>query len=146
MWKNHKTVSYNTITDFSNYNDTTYTLIYSEHNEQMRIFFSGYEFLCRPNRVQPSFYYAGVTDFSDWVNRHLNYPKEAIQKQIEGQVMLKFMVDSDGYVKNVQVIESVNPILDEELSELSHHRQNGPLECLGKFLLRLGMIFLLFLN
>lgn len=103
-----------TITDFSNYNDTTYTLIYSEHNEQMRIFFSGYEFLCRPNRVQPSFYYAGVTDFSDWVNRHLNYPKEAIQKQIEGQVMLKFMVDSDGYVKNVQVIESVNPILDEE--------------------------------
>ena len=103
-----------TITDLPMATDTTYNLVYTEQNEQMRIFFSGYEFSCRPNRVQPSFYFAGITDFADWVNRHLNYPEAAIQKEIEGQVMLRFVVDSDGYVKNVQVIESVNPILDKE--------------------------------
>lgn len=42
------------------------------------------------------------------------YPTEAIRKNIQGSVLCKFVVREDGRVGNVKVIQSADPILDDE--------------------------------
>lgn len=49
-----------------------------------------------------------------YLNQNLKYPKEAIDKKIQGKVMVNFEVDKDGVISDIRVIQSVDPILDEE--------------------------------
>lgn len=44
----------------------------------------------------------------------LQYPKEAIKKRIQGVVICKFVVKENGQVGYVKVIQSVDPLLDDE--------------------------------
>lgn len=44
----------------------------------------------------------------------VKYPKEAIDKGIEGRVMVQFIVEKDGQVSTPTVSKSVFPALDEE--------------------------------
>ncbi len=45
---------------------------------------------------------------------NLKYPKEAVDKNIEGIVKIRFVVQKDGSIGDVQVLKSVDPSLDEE--------------------------------
>lgn len=65
-------------------------------------------------RVAPKFMRGGSDRFSNWVTRHLVYPKDAKDKRIEGIVYLSFTVDVDGSVKDVKVIKGVCESLDAE--------------------------------
>ena len=63
--------------------------------------------------------YAGKTMELDekqkkWVFKHLKYPKEAQEKNIQGRVTVQFVVETDGSISNVKVARSVHPLLDEE--------------------------------
>jgi TonB family protein len=49
-----------------------------------------------------------------WLKANLKYPAEAYSKKITGTVNVSFLVTSTGKVKDVQVIKSVNPLLDAE--------------------------------
>ena len=42
------------------------------------------------------------------------YPEKARKKHIEGTVLVEFIVDKTGNVTNVEVIQSVHPLLDAE--------------------------------
>lgn len=60
------------------------------------------------------------------------YPAEAIANNIQGKVVLKFVVNSDGSVSRVEVLRGVDPLLDKEamrvvgtLSGFKPGRQNG---------------------
>lgn len=62
----------------------------------------------------PSFNGGDTNDFSRWVNFMLNYPEAAKENGIEGKVVLSFTVNAKGIVKNVTVLKSASPLLDEE--------------------------------
>ena len=49
-----------------------------------------------------------------FINKNLKYPEEAIKKRIEGKVILGFVIDSTGVVKNVSVLRSIEPACDKE--------------------------------
>jgi len=42
------------------------------------------------------------------------YPKEALKRGYEGKVLVNFIVDKTGKVKETRVIQSVSPLLDQE--------------------------------
>lgn len=45
---------------------------------------------------------------------HVAYPKEAVEKKIQGRVIVQFVVMKDGSIANARVIRSVDPLLDAE--------------------------------
>ena len=49
-----------------------------------------------------------------YLDRNLQYPKEAFQKRQEGQVTVEFTISRNGNVENAKVTTSVSPALDEE--------------------------------
>ena len=49
-----------------------------------------------------------------WISKHLKYPKEAQEKNIQGRVTVQFVVETDGSISNVKVARSAHSLLDEE--------------------------------
>ncbi len=45
---------------------------------------------------------------------NFNYPENALENNIEGKVVVRFIVDKDGYVTDAKVVKSVNEDLDKE--------------------------------
>lgn len=62
----------------------------------------------------PTFRGGDIEKFRLWVRQRTNYPQEAIDKKIRGEVVLTFIVETDGSVSNVTVIRGVDPLIDEE--------------------------------
>jgi TonB family protein len=54
------------------------------------------------------------TTFKNHVATTLQYPEEAVKKNIQGKVFLQFIVDTDGKVKDAKVVRSADPLLDKE--------------------------------
>jgi TonB family protein len=63
---------------------------------------------------KPTFDGGDANNFAKWVNSHLNYPEEAKKNNIEGRVTLQFTVGADGVVRDIEVLRSVNDLLDAE--------------------------------
>lgn len=57
----------------------------------------------------------GFHALRDFISEHLEYPQQAIEKDIEGKVYVQFMVESDGSLSEIEIVRSVNPILDAEV-------------------------------
>ena len=49
-----------------------------------------------------------------WVYVYMKYPQEAVDKGIQGRVLVDFIIDKKGHVTNVQVVKGVDPLLDAE--------------------------------
>lgn len=47
------------------------------------------------------------------IYKRLSYPKDLKEKKIEGTVLVKVFIESDGEVSSADVIESLHPVLDE---------------------------------
>ena len=67
-----------------------------------------------------------------FIAENLKYPEEALRNNLEGRVMLRFVVSAEGSVKRIEVMRSVHPVLDEEairvinlLPDWKPGRQNG---------------------
>jgi protein TonB len=63
---------------------------------------------------KPSFMGGDYTAFTRWVAKNLKYPDEASKNGIHGKVILQFLIDVDGSVKNVEVIRGIDSLLDAE--------------------------------
>lgn len=48
-----------------------------------------------------------------WVYAYLKYPQEAVRKGIQGRVLVDFIIDESGKVRDVKVLKGVDPLLDE---------------------------------
>jgi TonB family protein len=59
-------------------------------------------------------YPGGISALSGFLSRYLRYPDKAIKNNIQGTVVVQFIVDKDGSVTDVQVAQHVDPLLDEE--------------------------------
>lgn len=44
----------------------------------------------------------------------IKYPAEAVQKKVQGRVIVQFVVRKDGTLGNITVLRSVDPLLDAE--------------------------------
>ena len=55
---------------------------------------------------------------ANWIEENITYPLQADVSNIEGKVVVTFDVNDDGTVSNVQVENSVNSILDNEVVSL----------------------------
>lgn len=53
-------------------------------------------------------------EFRKYIAENLVYPKEAAKSGIQGRVFVQFIVDSEGFVKDVKVIRGVHELLDAE--------------------------------
>lgn len=66
--------------------------------------------------VRPAF--LGSSDPSvflgKWVYVYLKYPAEAVRQGIQGKVLVDFVIDRDGKVRDVRVLRGVHPLLDAE--------------------------------
>ena len=49
-----------------------------------------------------------------WLTSHLNYPASAADNNIQGKVVVKFVIGRDGSVSRAEVIRGVDPALDRE--------------------------------
>ena len=49
-----------------------------------------------------------------FLGQNLVYPESAVQNNIQGKVLVKFVVTKEGNVANVEVIQSVDPALNAE--------------------------------
>ena len=49
-----------------------------------------------------------------WLNEHIRYPQIAIENNIQGRVMVQFVVNTDGSIVDVVVIRGQDPLLDRE--------------------------------
>lgn len=53
-----------------------------------------------------------------WIKSHLQYPKSAAQENIQGRVVVQFVVTSTGSIGDVKVVRSVEEELDREAIRL----------------------------
>ncbi|MBQ9185916.1 MAG: energy transducer TonB [Bacteroidales bacterium] len=66
---------------------------------------------------KPTFNGGSADTFSQWINANVAYPQAAIDGNIEGRVLVGFVVNEDGNVTNVKVIKGVNELLDNAAAE-----------------------------
>ncbi|MCB0663609.1 MAG: energy transducer TonB [Saprospiraceae bacterium] len=59
-------------------------------------------------------YQGGLPGLMHDVVRHLQYPDEAIINQIEGIVVVQYIINKQGYLEDISIKKSVHPILDAE--------------------------------
>lgn len=64
--------------------------------------------------TMPTFKGGDINKFRDWVQKRTYYPQSAIDQKIKGAVFLTFIVETDGSVSNVTVLQGVDPIIDVE--------------------------------
>ena len=60
----------------------------------------------------------GTEGWRSYLMKNLKYPKVAVQNEIQGTVMLEFMVDTDGTVGDIKVISSPDELLTNEALRL----------------------------
>lgn len=49
-----------------------------------------------------------------FIGNHFKYPKTDRKNGVEGRVVTKFMIDTNGYVQNITIIKSLSPTCDAE--------------------------------
>lgn len=59
-------------------------------------------------------YPGGSSAYVNYLQQNLRYPAIAMENGIQGKVMVSFVVDKDGSVTEVQVVNPVDPSLDKE--------------------------------
>lgn len=62
---------------------------------------------------QPEFP-GGPSAMAKWLGDNIKYPAEAAKNGIEGRVIVRFVIGSDGTVGNVEIVRGVDPQLDAE--------------------------------
>lgn len=63
--------------------------------------------------VIPTFQGSGVENFCYWVMTNVTYPTEAVEAGIEGMVLVKFVVNTDGKISDYEVLQSPAASLSE---------------------------------
>ncbi|MDR0333115.1 MAG: energy transducer TonB [Dysgonamonadaceae bacterium] len=54
----------------------------------------------------------GNTAMMQWLSKNMSYPITAQEDRVQGRVICSFVVEKDGSISDVEVINSVHPILD----------------------------------
>ena len=61
----------------------------------------------------PTFQGGDLSKFRNWVQTHVKYPQIALENGIQGNVVIKFVVEKDGKLSNIQVLQSPDKTLSD---------------------------------
>jgi len=56
----------------------------------------------------------GIAALMQFLRNNIRYPVLAIENNIQGRVVLQFIVNTDGSIVDIQVVRSIDPLLDRE--------------------------------
>ena len=73
----------------------------------------GYVMAVSAQTVKPSFP-GGENALTEYVNKHIEYPKAAISNSIEGTVTVEFTVKADGSISGARIVRPIDPDLEKE--------------------------------
>lgn len=62
----------------------------------------------------PIFSNIGYRSFDEYIRENLTYPQNAKENGITGKVKVQFIVNKEGKVEDVKIIQGVDPLLDQE--------------------------------
>lgn len=62
----------------------------------------------------PTFQGGDISTFRAWVQKKVNYPQIALENNISGRVLLMFVVERDGSLTGIQVLQSPDSSLSDE--------------------------------
>lgn len=67
--------------------------------------------------VMPTFMNGDLVTFQGWVMKNVRYPAEAIEKCIQGMVVVQFVVGADGHIvkDKIQILSDTDPMLNNEV-------------------------------
>ena len=57
----------------------------------------------------------GAAEFMKWLTKNLKYPASAQQRKIKGKVVAQFIVNKDGTLSDLQVVQPLEPACDQEV-------------------------------
>lgn len=63
---------------------------------------------------KPCFGIGCDNEFRGWIAKNIIYPPEAVEVGLQGRVYLRFVVEKDGSISNIEVVKSVDSILSKE--------------------------------
>lgn len=63
---------------------------------------------------QPAEFPGGQNALMNWLRDHIKYPENAYRNNIEGRAVVRFIVEKDGSIGDVEVVTDVHPELAEE--------------------------------
>lgn len=81
----------------------------------------------------PEFYKNGDEGLTEFVLTNMEYPKLAVEKSVEGTVIVEFVVETNGYVTGVTVKQSVGAGCTEEALRVIKLTKWQPASLGGKF-------------
>lgn len=56
----------------------------------------------------------GLQGLMEWLGKTIKYPRKAQKNKVEGKVVVLFIIEKDGSISDVKIIESIDPDLDKE--------------------------------
>lgn len=56
----------------------------------------------------------GMDAYVTWMSANFHYPEKAIRNNVEGRVVLSFVVNKQGRIKDIKVLHSLSPECDKE--------------------------------
>lgn len=59
-------------------------------------------------------YETGEQGLGKFISHNIRYPREALQKGIEGRILCSFIVSADGSISNIEVVEGLDSLLNNE--------------------------------
>ena len=74
----------------------------------------------------PSFQGGSLNDFRNWVQSKVRYPAIAQENGISGKVVLTFVIEKDGRLTNIQVLQTPDRSLSEEAKWSPGKQRNQP--------------------
>lgn len=64
--------------------------------------------------IKPQFNGKDPSEFAKFLAKNIVYPKVALDNGIQGRVMIRFIINTDGSLSDITVTRSVEPSLDKE--------------------------------
>ena len=64
--------------------------------------------------TMPSFQGGDLNTFRAWVQQNVKFPQIALENGIQGRVVLSFVIEKDGRLTNIQVLQTPDRSLSEE--------------------------------
>ena len=59
-------------------------------------------------------YPGGMQALFEFMSQNIKYPADAQKQKVEGRVLAKFIVETDGSISNIEVVKQAFPSLDAE--------------------------------
>ena len=64
--------------------------------------------------VMPTFQNGDLNNFRKWVQMQVRYPAEAMKNNIQGRVVTSFVIERDGSISNIQILQAPDKLLADE--------------------------------